>query len=108
MSSIYGMYFGTIKMNSMHCRSCKLVDDNAESNDTQDVENVAERVRPLRIAVIQQQQALCVLQMQKIEWMSLDDIKYDNIEDVHVESDPEVGTPLFDPTTENVDNLCDS
>ena len=46
--------------------------------------------------------------MQKIEWMSLDDIKYDNIEDVHVESDPEIGTPLFDPTTENVDNLCDS
>ena len=61
MCSICGMYFGTIKMMSMHCRSCNHVDNNAESNDILDVEkNVAERVRPLH------------------------------------------------PTTENVDNACDS
>ena len=32
--SISGMYFGTIKMMSMHRQSCKQVDDNAESNNT--------------------------------------------------------------------------
>ena len=53
MRSICGMYFATIKMILMHHRFCKHVHDNAESNDTLDVEeNVAERVRPLRIAVI--------------------------------------------------------
>ena len=46
--------------------------------------------------------------MQKIEWMSLDDINYDNIEDVPAVNDSEVRTSLFDPTTENVDDVCDS
>ena len=46
--------------------------------------------------------------MQKIEWMSLDDINYGNIENVPAVNDPEVRTPLFDPTTENVDDVCDS
>ena len=108
MRSIYGMYFGTIKMMSIRRRSCKLVDDNAKSNDKLDVENVPERVRPPRIAVIQQQKVLCVLQMQKIEWVPLDDTNYNNIEDVHAVSNPEAGTPLFDLTTENIDDLCDS
>ena len=109
MCSICGMYFGTIKMMSMHRRSCKHVDDNADSNDTLDLEeNVAERVRPFRIASIRQQEVLCVLQMQEMERMSLHDIEYDNIEDVPVGKDPEVGTPLFDPTTENADDACDS
>ena len=93
----------------MHRRSCKHVDDNAESNGTLDVvKNVAERVRTLRIAVIRQQDVLYVLQMQKMESMCLDDIEYNNIEDVPVVKDPEVGTPLFDPTTKNVDDACDS
>ena len=77
-----------------------LVDDNAESSNTLDVENVAERVIS--------RWTLCILQMQKIEWMSLDDINYDNIEDVPAVNDPEVRTPLFDPTTENVDDVSDS
>ena len=38
--------------------------------------------------------------MQEMEWMSLDETEYDNIE--------EVGTHLFDPTTRNVDDACDS
>ena len=34
--------------------------------------------------------------------MSLDDIEYDNIEDVSVVKDPAIKEiPLFDPTTEN-------
>ena len=46
---------------SMHRQPCKDVDNNAESNNTLDVEkNVAERVRPLRIAAMQQQEALCL------------------------------------------------
>ena len=57
---------------------------------------------------IAEQEALCVLQMQKMEWMSLDDTEYDNIEDVLVVKDPEVGNPLLDPTTENVDDARDS
>ena len=102
MCSICGMHFGTIKMISIHRQSCKRVDDNTESNGTLDVvENVAERVRPLPIAGIRQQEVLCILQMREMEWMSLDDIKYDNIEDVPVAKDPEVETPLFDTTTEN-------
>ena len=89
---------------SRHRRSC-----NAESNDTLDVEqNVAERVRPLRIAAIRHQEALCVLQIQEMEWMSWDDIEYGNIEDVLVVKDPEARILLFDPTTENVDHACDS
>ena len=77
------MYFGTIKMMSKHCWSCMHVDDNTESKDTLDVEqNVAERVRPLRIAAIWQQETLCVLEMQEIEWMALDDTEYGNTEDV--------------------------
>ena len=44
------MYFGTIKMMSMHRRSCKGADNNTENNDKSDVEeNVGERVKPLRI-----------------------------------------------------------
>ena len=98
------MYFGTIKMMSRHRRSC-----NVESNDTLDVEeNVAERLRPLRIAAIRQQEVLCVLQIQEMEWMFLDDIEYGNIEDVLVAKDPEVKILLFDPTTENADHACDS
>ena len=46
--------------------------------------------------------------MQEMKWMSLDDIEYDNIEDVPVAKYLEVGTSLFDPTTENVDDVCDS
>ena len=46
--------------------------------------------------------------MQEMEWMSLDNIEYDNIKDVPVLKDAEVGTPLFDPTKENVDDACDN
>ena len=46
------MYFGTIKMMSKNCQSCRRVDDNAVNNDISDVEKVTERVRPLRIAAI--------------------------------------------------------
>ena len=42
-----------------------------------------------------------------VEWTSLDDIVYVNIEDVPVVKDPFVGTPLFEPTTENVVNARD-
>ena len=57
--------------------------------------------------LLRSENCVCVLQMQEMEWMSLDDIEYDNIEDVHVVKDPKVGTPLFDPTTKNAD-ACDS
>ena len=78
-----------------------------ESNDTLGVEeNVAERVRPLQIAAIRQQETLCFLKMQDMPWMSSDNIKYDNAEDVPVVKDPEFGTPLFDPRTENIDDAC--
>ena len=78
-----------------------------EGNDTLDVEeNVAQRVRPLQIAAIRQQEALCFLQMQDMPRMSLDDIEYDNVEDEPVVKDPEFGTPLFDPRTKNVDDVC--
>ena len=40
--------------------------------------------------------------------MSLDETECDNIEDVPFVKDPEVGTHLFDPTTGNVDDACDS
>ena len=104
------MCFGTIKMMSKHRRSCNHVDDNTVSSDTLCgvEENVAERVRPLLIAAIRQQEAVCVLQMQEMEWMSLDNIEYDNIKDVPVLKDAEVGTPLFGPTKENVDDACDN
>ena len=46
--------------------------------------------------------------MQSMEWMYLDDIEYNNIEDVHVVKDPVVRIPLYDPTTENVVNAGDS
>ena len=39
--------------------------------------------------------------------MMCDDIVYVNIEDVPVVKDPFVGTPLFEPTTENVVNARD-
>ena len=88
----------------MHCQSCKT----HFYNNTLDVEeNIAERVRWLGIAAIQQQEALCVLQMQEMEWICLDEIEYNNIKDVSAVNDPEVRTPLFDPITENVDDACD-
>ena len=46
--------------------------------------------------------------MQEMEWMSLDETEYDNIEDVPFVKGLEVRTHLFDPTTENVDDACDS
>ena len=46
--------------------------------------------------------------MQEMEWVSLYDIEYNNIEDIPVVKDPELGTSLFEPITENVDDACDS
>ena len=43
-----------------------------------------------------------------VEWMSLDDIVYDNIENVPVVKDTFVGTPLLDPKTEIVVNVGNS
>ena len=60
-------------MMSNNFQSCRRVDDNAESNDPSDVENVAKRVRLLQTAAIRQREALCVLWMQEMEWISLDD-----------------------------------
>ena len=40
--------------------------------------------------------------------MSLDNIEYNNIEDVPVAKNSEVRTPLNDPTMENIDGACDS
>ena len=89
-------------MMSHHRQPCRHVDYNAKSNDVSDVGDVAEMVKPLCIAAIRQREVLCVLRMQEKEWMFLDDIKYDNIEDVKdvpVVKDPVVGSPFFDPTT---------
>ena len=89
-------------MMSHHRQSCRHVDYNAKSNDASDVGDVAETVKQLCIAAIRQREVLCVLWMQEKEWMFLDDIKYDNIEDVKdvpVVKDPVVGSPFFDPTT---------
>lgn len=88
----------------MHHRYCKHVEDKAESSNTLDVgENIAEIVIPLRIASIRQQKTLCVLQMQEMEWMYMDGIEYNNIEDVPVVKHSVVRTPVFDPITENLD-----
>ena len=40
--------------------------------------------------------------------MSLDDIEYDDLEGIPVVNDPEVGTPLFNPSTENLNDSGDS
>ena len=48
------------------------------------------------------------MQMQEMEWMLLDDIEYDDLEGIHVVNDPEVGTPLFNPSTESLDDSGDS
>ena len=91
-----GMYFCTVKAMPVHRRSCS--DDNdAKSEEASDSCVATERVRPLRIAAIRQREALCVMQMQEMEWMSLDDIAYDDLECISVVTDPEVGTPLFNP-----------
>lgn len=45
--------------------------------------------------------------MQEMEWMYMDDIEYNNIEDVPVVKDSVVRTPVFDPITENLDAACD-
>ena len=98
MCLICRLYFGTIKMMSNHRQSCRGIDDSVENNDASDVEKVTERVRPLRIAAIRQQKALCVLRMQQIEWISLDDIECGNKEDVPAVKNPVVANPLFDAT----------
>ena len=48
------------------------------------------------------------MQMQEMEWMSLDDIEYDDLEGIPVVNDPANGTPLFNPSTENLDHSGDS
>ena len=71
---------GCVSIRSKLCRSCS--DDNdAKSEEASDAEEsvATKRVRPLRVAAIRQREPLCVMQMQEMEWMSLD----------------EVGTPLF-------------
>ena len=78
---------------SNHRQSYRRADNNAESNDASDRADVSERVIPLRIATIQQRDVLCDLWMQQMEWMSLDDIEYDNIEDVLVVKDYMIRTP---------------
>ena len=104
-----GMYFGTIKVMSVHRRSCSDGND-AKSEKASDAEEsvATERVRPLRIAAIRQREALCVMQMQEMEWMSLDGIEYGDLEAIPVVNDPEVGTPIFNPSTENLDDSGDS
>ena len=97
------MYFGTIKAMSVHRRSCS--DDNdAKSEEASDAEEgvASERVRHLRMGAIRQREALCVMQMQEMEWMSLDDIEYGDLEGILVVNDHEVGTPLFNTSTENL------
>ena len=43
-----------------------------------------------------------------MEWISLDGIEYDNVEDVPIVKDSVIGTPIFDPTTEKFVNAGDS
>ena len=104
-----GMYFGTIKAMSVLRRYYR-EDNDAKSEEASDAEEsvATEIVRSLRIAVIRQREAICVMQMQEMEWMSLDEIEYDDLEGIPVVNDPEVGTPLFNPSTENLDDSDDS
>lgn len=98
-----GMYFGTIKMRNMHHKACssavrsssKVASNVSKNNVIQ--EQTPQRVRPVRVAAIRQREALCMMQWQEMEWISLDDLEIDNEE---LTAAPSVGTESGTPLVE--------
>ena len=74
LCSSCGLYFGTIKPNTLHKASCRVTEVRTE--------NVTERVRPMRIAARRQRELLCVMALQEMEWVSMDDVEGFDIENV--------------------------
>ena len=90
LCSSCGLYFGTIKANTLHKASCRVTEVRTE--------NVTERVRPMRIAARRQRELLCVMALQEMEWVSMDDVDIEDfdIENV-VDAENEIGgTPIID------------
>ena len=69
----------------------------SNSNELEEEEDalIPRRVRPMRIAAVRQREALCVMQMQDMEWVSLDDIEDPELEGVPNFGDLESGTPVI-------------
>ena len=103
---ICGLYSGTIKSINKHQKDCvasrraSRVSGGSGASNSNEVEEeedalIPRRVRPMRIAAVRQREALCVMQMQDMEWVSLDDIEDPELEGVPNFGDLESGTPLI-------------
>ena len=91
MCSHCGLYSSSLKAKSLHDASCRVTEGR--------IENITERVRPLRVAAHRQRELLCVLTFQEMECASMDEA---DAEDFHLsnitddENENEFGSPVFD------------
>ena len=89
MCSHCGLYFSSLKVNSLHRASCRVTGGC--------IENKTECVWP-HVTAHQQKELLCVMAFQEMDWALIDEIDADfdlsNITDDEIES--EFGTPAFD------------
>ena len=67
---------------------------------------VAERIRPIRVAARRQGEFLCALAYQELEWFAIDDVDAEGLEipDEYVSAS---GTPVFDNIAEKPQDFDD-
>ena len=87
-----GLYFGSIKSNQQHSAVCRM-------NESSAVEKIVpKKVRPQRVAARRQQELLCVMAFQELEWHEIDDVEFEgNVEEIS-ELAAKNGTPILTNT----------
>ena len=91
MCSHFGLYSSSLKAKSLHEASCRVTEGR--------IENTTERVRPLRVVARRQEELLCVMAFQEMEWASMDEVDAEDFDLTNItddENENEFGTPVFD------------
>ena len=72
-----GLYFEIIKSNQQHSAVCRI-------NESSAVDKIVpKKVRPQRVAARRQQELLCVMAFQELEWHEIDDVEFEgNVEEI--------------------------
>ena len=92
-----GRYFASITRRASHQAACER--GSVEVPKDLPVEPV--RIRPIRVAARRQKELLCVMGMQEMEWLAIDEVDVDSVDDiplVHSKS----GTPILSSDPEPI------
>ena len=84
-----GLYFGSIKSRQYHSAFCRTKDSLPVGNRTE-----ARKVRPQRVAARRQNELLCAMAFQELEWHAINDVDFDDESDIP-EVVPKSGTPVL-------------